>query len=96
MKYHDPESIADIIKRWREEDPLINEQILACEAVRVFGKLTEKFSREIKSCRVTDGVLYVEVYSSVVREELRLHAAELTEEVNSAVAYNIITGIKVF
>src|SRR5574344_30850 len=85
--------LADIMKTILQEDN-INKQMLEHRTANMWAQIIgPTVAKATKEVYVKDGVLYVSLYSSVIREHLFMLKSKIISSLNDAVGENIIKDV---
>ena len=83
MKRTHAQPLGELLQEFYNEHPELRQKILEVRVVRAWGEvLGLSVSKATRSLYVRQGILYVSVDSSVLRNELMLNRAHLVEKLN--------------
>ncbi|MDO4704513.1 DUF721 domain-containing protein [Tannerella sp.] len=96
MKRTNAQPLGELLQEFYNERPELRQKILEVRVVRAWGEvLGVSVSKATRSLYVRQGVLYVSVDSSVLRNELMLNRAHLVEKLNECAGSEVIRDIVV-
>ena len=96
MKRTHAQPLGELLQEFYNEHPELRQKILEVHVVRAWGEvLGLSVSKATRSLYVRQGILYVSVDSSVLRNELMLNRAHLVEKLNECAGAAVIREIVV-
>ena len=96
MKRTHARPLGELLQEFYNEHPELRQKILEVRVVRAWGEvLGLSVSKATRSLYVRQGILYVSVDSSVLRNELMLNRAHLVEKLNECAGAAVIREIVV-
>lgn len=94
MKRTHAQPLGELLQEFYNERPELRQKILEVRVVRAWGEvLGLSVSKATRSLYVRQGVLYVSVDSSVLRNELMLNRAHLVDKLNECAGSVVIREI---
>lgn len=94
MRRTNTQSIADILKEFMSENPLLEEKLAESRALNAWEELMGRaVSRYTTQLYIRKKVLYVHLSSAVLRGELSLCKEQLAERLNEKAGMPVVTEI---
>ncbi len=93
VRKNDAQSVADVIKEVLKQKNL-NKGLLENRAVHYWGVvLGDSVAKATQNIYIRNGVLFVEMRSSIVRNELMMWKSKIIENMNTAIGESIVRDI---
>jgi hypothetical protein len=96
MKRTNAQSIGELLRHFYEENPQLKQKLLEIRIQRAWGEvLGAMVLHATRNLYVKNGILYVSVNSSVLRNELLLNRAGIVKRLNEYAGAEVIRDVMI-